>query len=1115
VVEYQPDGQLTAQLTTDIRGMALEFPPGLRSEINAALALALDRGPGQTVPAGRLSGMATIVRGAYREPLAVVTGLLTTLRTRRLAAAAEPSPFLDALQLDVRLITDEDIIVNNNYGRFQLGGDLRVIGTAAAPALSGRAELREGGQLFVGRNVYTVNFGTIDFANPVTIEPNLNVEAATRAGGEDIEVTIKGTPETISVDLRSSSNPDLGQAEIASLLATGRRLEDLDPTDAAFIGTQVLGNFSAEVLGFAGRAFGLDTLRLGGVENAALRRDPTAVATETDPTTRLTFGKSLGSDVDVTFSQSLRDSAAQTWIVDYLPARRLELRLVSGDDDLRSYGFRHDMTFGGGVERSGQPAVAAPARREVRVVAVNIKGDLAVPEARVRDVLRLGPGDRFDFGAWQADRDRVEDLYRRSGYLVARVMATRDEAPEGVTLTYEIASGPQATMVATGIDLDRGLRSQLEAAWANSFFDEFLVDEATRIVKDALGRAGYLRAMVTARVTGSETMRTLEIVVDRGPQTSRTSVRIEGTTPALADEINAVLSMRGLVERAVIDPGSLEREVTAHLRTKGYLRARVTAGAPLFEGATAVVPLTVDSGSVFTVGTVTFDGGGALPIAMVRDTANVMEGAPFDPAVPDAARDRLVALYRREGFPTPAVTVKQAIRTDAIAVDIAFAIEEGPRQVIGEIVVSGNRAIDSDVIVRALGLRMNEPLRAVESLQARARVFDTGLFRRVDVAAEPLNASPIGFAPQAQNAGTQSPVAQTLSGLRDTPMRLRVTVEEWPALRLRYGVQVAEERPEGKIEGRDLVPGLSADLTRRTLFGRAIGIGGALAFQRREQRGRLFLNAPTLAGWPVESSMVLERSRETFSAVSLVTQKQGISWEQRTRVGRALSLSYAYRFERNHTFDTAPPRPEFPQFDITINIARITPTAAWDTRDDPYDTTRGSLFSSTLEWAPESAGSDIRFIRELVQAYSFHPWRNMVFASAARFGVVQPLGGQELIISERFFAGGDRTVRGVAEDSLGARDFFGDPTGGQAMLVLNQEVRVPIYKWLRGVGFVDAGNVFARASDLRIGDLVGSIGVGVRLATPFALLRADVARAVGAGPREQGGRFIFGIGHAF
>jgi outer membrane protein insertion porin family len=271
-----------------------------------------------------------------------------------------------------------------------------------------------------------------------------------------------------------------------------------------------------------------------------------------------------------------------------------------------------------------------------------------------------------------------------------------------------------------------------------------------------------------------------------------------------------------------------------------------------------------------------------------------------------------------------------------------------------------------------------------------------------------------------------------------------------------------------------------------------------------------------LFGWPIGSSLIGERARRDSAAATLVTDTSSITWEQRMRVAGRLSLSYAYTFERNHTFGTEPPAPGLPVFDIAINIARLTAAVARDTRDDPVDTIRGSLVSLSLENAPESVGSDIRFMRELVQAYHFRPWRQLVFASAARFGLVSPLGGQDLITSERFFAGGARTVRGVAEDSLGPIDpFFGEPEGGRLLLVLNQEARLPIYRWVRGVAFVDAGNVFEtpRAASLR--DLVGSLGLGVRLATPFALLRVDFAQPVWGAPAGSSGRWIFGIGQAF
>jgi outer membrane protein assembly factor BamA len=106
-------------------------------------------------------------------------------------------------------------------------------------------------------------------------------------------------------------------------------------------------------------------------------------------------------------------------------------------------------------------------------------------------------------------------------------------------------------------------------------------------------------------------------------------------------------------------------------------------------------------------------------------------------------------------------------------------------------------------------------------------------------------------------------------------------------------------------------------------------------------------------------------------------------------------------------------------------------------------------------------------------------------------------------------------VRGVPENGLGPRDIFGDPSGGGALVVFNQEVRVPIYRWFSGVGFVDVGNVFERPRAIDFGDLVGSFGAGLRIATPFALLRADVARAWSLEPGQPTARWTFGIGHTF
>jgi len=1092
---------LTGRLTADVNDMALEYPVGLRSELSAMLALDITTEEGQATPGGRLSGTVTVLHGEYREPLAVVGGILGALQARRAAAAVAPeSPtFLDQLALDVSVQTDGDIDVNNNYARVQIGADLDVVGTAAAPGVSGRVVLREDGQLFVGRNVYTIKpdpASTIDFVNPAAIAPELNAHLTTRAGGEDIDVDLTGAVESPQVAMSSTNG--LGQADITALLLTGRTLDALSSADAAFVGTQVIGNLSGEVLGFAGRAIGLDTLRLGGIDQGGIGSDTSVVASEVDPTSRLTFGKSLRSDVNLTFSQSLRDSTAQTWIVQYLPARRVELRYVSGDTGLREYGFRHDVSFGGGAAVATRRS-ATPDRSEARITEVSVTGELAFPEPRVRGVLKLGQGARFDFRRWQDDRDRLEAFYYANKHLAVRVTASRATNGEEVRLSYVIDAGPETAIVVSGVNLDRAVVQRLSDAWAASVFDEFLGTEATQIVKAVLAEQGYVQAMVNAHVVAEGDRKTLQVDVQPGSRSDEIRVRVEGPDAALSSELEDYVEDQRFVDQVIRDPGLVERGLTAYLRSGGYLRATVSVRSPLVEGGVAIVPIVVDPSPVFVIETVAFRGRQGVSADEVASAA-VPARTPYDPAAVDAARARLQALYRRRGFASATVTSSVSVRPETSLVDLVFSLDEGAQQTIGEVVVAGNSGVDADVITSALGLVPGTPLEPEALARARTRVYQTGLFRRVDVTTELIEATSRG--PQ-------------------QPMRVRTTVDAWPALRLRYGIQATEKDSEDST-GTQIEPGLVADLTRRTLLGRPVSLGGTIEYLRHQNSIRALVSAPTLMSLPIQSSMVLERAHLELVARPTVTNTYGISWEQRLqKASSPLSLSYSYRLDRDHTVVSVSD-PNFPTFDVKAKVARLIGTVAWDTRNDPLDPVSGSLYSSSVEWAPKSLGSQFRFLKYGGQAYRFQSLHGVVLASAARVGFGRALGGQEFPIGELFYAGGSRTVRGVDESLLGEQLVLPDgrtfALGGEAMLILNQEARVPIYKWLRGVAFIDVGNVFPTPQDFKLSATTGSVGVGVRLATPFALLRADYGRVAWLGATGTATRtsaWYFGIGQAF
>jgi outer membrane protein assembly factor BamA len=83
------------------------------------------------------------------------------------------------------------------------------------------------------------------------------------------------------------------------------------------------------------------------------------------------------------------------------------------------------------------------------------------------------------------------------------------------------------------------------------------------------------------------------------------------------------------------------------------------------------------------------------------------------------------------------------------------------------------------------------------------------------------------------------------------------------------------------------------------------------------------------------------------------------------------------------------------------------------------------------------------------------------------------------------------------------------------MLVLNNEIRVPLVSIVDGVGFVDIGNVFPNVRDFSFTDLRQSAGIGLRVRTPWFLVRGDLGFPLDRRPGEPRSRFFFSIGQAF
>ena len=1078
-------------LTAEARGVALDFPTGLRSEIDADLRLDVNE------RASRLSGIVSILRGSYREPLSVTTQLLAALEQRATTtrAAGQPSA-LDDLRLDVGVVTREDIFVDNNYGRLSLGGTLRMIGTVGRPALTGRTAFGEGGVILLGGNVYQLESGSIDFTNATRIEPEIDIQARTRVASYDIGLHLSGTPGTLETEL--TSDPPLGQSDVVSLLLTGRTLGEAGNAGSEVAREQVLGYLSGEFAGVAGRAIGLDTLRLdqGSTTVEDVRFDAGLVATETNPGSRLTFGKRISRQLELIFSQSLQDTGDFTWIVDYSPLRQADVRFVSRDNQDRSYQFWHDISFGGPESPGARTTLQRPTER---IDAVRIEGQPGFDDAELGRQLRLSAGDRFDFYRWQEDRDRLLRYYHERDFLEAQIRTRRvvSDQPDIVSIQYDVSRGPRTSLTVDGATLPSRLRQAMRERWTRSTFDEFLLQDLERMTRVHLASQNFLQAHVEPSLAVSDNgeRKTVHLEIETGPAYTDVRISVTGVDLVDATRIESLVVGEDLVREAFVDPAVLIEVVSGVLRADGLLDAQVTTDPPVWEGGLATLPLVVREGARYQVGEVALEGVAARAPADVHAVLDLAAGSVFSQPALDAARQRLSADYRRLGFNAVEIGVTTEVLPSGATVRVRVTVDEGRRQVLQDIAVEGAGQARPGFVDRALGFTIGEPVNLQAWYRARKRLYDTGAFRRVD----------LEFEPDANDDGQSEPV------------RVRVRVEEWPRYRLRYGFQLNDERAPVGESNRTVTPGVLADLTRRNLFGRAFTAGLSTRLERRDQTARMFLSMPSLFGLPVTSNVFAARSRTEFGdgdVAPFITTKYDTTFEQRLAPGRHMRVTYGYNYQRSHTFERDPD-PIFP-FDITVNTARLTAALTIDTRDDLLEATQGWFHSSSIEYADTALGSDLRFGKYLLQQYYFRPLPGgVVLASAVRAGIVDGYG-QDVIPSERFFAGGGTTVRGFRQDSLGPRDFLGGARGGNALFILNQEVRFPVLRWLQGVGFLDAGQPFRSMKEVSLANLDASIGAGLRIRTPFVLIRIDYGQPLTrfAGVRPSG-RWVFSIGQMF
>ncbi len=742
---------------------------------------------------------------------------------------------------------------------------------------------------------------------------------------------------------------------------------------------------------------------------------------------------------------------------------------------------------------------------------------------------------------------------RRSRYFEANFRHDVTPSPDGltvdlvvnietgslVTILFSVDGGPEVAMESDPVP-DLRLAELVPVAREGSVDEDLLEDSSLRVAT-RLRRLGYRNAVVTYdRQQDQPGELSIVFTVDRGPR-----FQVVADTQFYGQQILTIEELRalfGVARGAPLVMADVEAGV-AVVRTRyaqeGYRGIQVTPvldehQTPDGGDPAQVIPVSytveIIEGPRTTVGAVNFVGYTAFTEAELRTVAASARGEAFYAQLAEADVDAVRAHYLDDGYETVQVTLDPSFDESGTTVDLTFAIREGPQVVVEHVLVVGNSRIADSTVLDELTLRPGEPWGRDEEADSRRRLAGLGLFRGIDI---------FGLS---HGAGNRRDVV--------------IVVEEAPATRVGYGggLEVSQRlrTSEGgaATEQLEFAPRGFFQIGRSNLWGknRSIDLFTRVSVRRKDEvdadvprssfgfnEYRVLLNyreprAFGQSGDLLVSGFIEQAIRPSFDLFS-----QGVNAELRRAIGFVMTGSVGYTYGQNRVTNAQIQTEDVPLVDRlfpTVTLSIFSGGLIRDTRDDPLDPTGGALLGIDGKAAFRRIGSEVGFAKATLQGFFYHRLPgDVVFAAGARLGLARGFKLeleneeqfiQELPASERFFAGGDTTVRGFALDRLGdgpTIDENGFPTGGNALIVLNSELRVPVTGVLQVVGFLDAGNVFDRVGNLRLGGIRGSAGFGVRYRSPLGPIRVDLGfkldRQEFAGEPERLTALHLSIGQAF
>jgi outer membrane protein insertion porin family len=700
----------------------------------------------------------------------------------------------------------------------------------------------------------------------------------------------------------------------------------------------------------------------------------------------------------------------------------------------------------------------------------------------MRGKMTLSEGDVYNQSLLKKDIDKIKEYYKRNDYF--KPVVGPYTFIDG-TLSLAVNPGKRLKISMKGNEnvSTKSLMKEMPFFEAEDFNAD-IVQEAVQRMLSAYHSQGYPFAEISPAVSKQDDVIMLNFSISEGVRVKIGKITFTGA--GLPDK--SLKDIMAVKEGDKYNPDIIDADrqsLQDFYNALGYLSAKIDDFQTTYEkdSHTMNVAVTIHEGPKTIIEKVDIVGTKLVPESEIGTIIRIKPGDTYNEVDIYDARYRVMEFYTTKGFLDATVRVKKDFTGHKVF--LTFQIDEGAMIRFGKVIVTGDYNTKYIVVERELLQREGRPFDSSILPKERQKLYKLGIFSGVD-----------------------TEVLDSYDGRKDVLIKLREGNAGSIDLSAGYGEY---DRYRGIVE-----------LSYKNLEGMGRQVSLRLEYSSLAKRYILQFYEPWFMGiqLPFRAFLLGENkkeinldNRETLYKLTRHTITAGFE----KKISNALKAALDYEFSLVNTYDVKPDVVLSKEDTGTLIISGLRPGIIYDTRDDPFNPTKGIFSGISLKLTSPVFLSETDFIKCNIYGNVYHEiMSGLVLAASLRGGLAQGYSKtDELPIVERFFLGGGTTVRGYAQDTLGPKGADGNPIGGNAFLMENVELRTSLGRGLGLVTFLDGGDVWLKADEIRLASLKFTTGLGLRYNTPVGPIRIDYGVKLHREPGESKGELHFSIGNAF